>query len=56
MECSSVQLCTQKIHVVNYGYSVTQSHSYFQVNLLGGFFLKCLYITVVRTLHCYALQ
>jgi hypothetical protein len=35
MECSSVHLCTQKIHVVNYGYSVTQSHSYFQVHLLG---------------------
>jgi uncharacterized membrane protein YhaH (DUF805 family) len=38
MEYSSVQLWTQKIHVVNYDYIVTQSHSYFQVHVLG--FLK----------------
>ena len=38
-----MQLCTEKIHVVNYGYNVTQSHSYFQVHLLG--LLKCLYVT-----------
>ena len=35
---SSVLLCTQKKHVVNYGCGVTQSHPYFQVHLLG--FLK----------------
>jgi hypothetical protein len=39
-----VQLCTQKIDAVNYGYSVTQSHSYCQVHLLA-YFYKYPYIT-----------